>query len=131
LRDKEEFKETFAAQLAPSGGDHVTSDPAISLVDGGVIRVDGEMHGARNGTTAALIDTLMSNKNLVSGKATGFTFNYFLSIFSLIARVNFLILSLSLATTKEEEGRVKERERREKGGRTAAVKQRGSLLRQP
>ena len=63
----EEFKETFDSQLAPSsGGGHVTSDPAISLVDGGVIRVDGEMHTARNGTTAALVDTLMANKNLVS-----------------------------------------------------------------
>lgn len=61
----DKFKETFDAQLAPapSGSDHVTSDPAISLVDGGLIRVDGE---TRNGTTAALIDTLMANKNLVS-----------------------------------------------------------------
>ena len=67
LRDVEEFKETFDSQLAASlGGGHVTSDPAISLVDGGVIRVDGEMHTARNGTTAALVDTLMANKNLVS-----------------------------------------------------------------
>ena len=67
MRDVEEFKETFDSQLAPSSGDgHVTSDPAISLVDGGVIRVDGEMHTARNGTTAALVDTLMASKNLVS-----------------------------------------------------------------
>ena len=60
----EDFKETFDAQLAPAGGDHVTSDPAISLVDGGLIRVDGEV--ARNGTTAAVVDTIVASKNLVS-----------------------------------------------------------------
>ena len=60
----EDFKETFDAQLAPSGSGHVTSDPSISLVDGGLIRVDGEI--ARNGTTAAVIDTIVAGKNLVS-----------------------------------------------------------------
>ena len=33
----------------------------LSLVGGGLIRVDGEIHVAKNGTTAALIDTLMAN----------------------------------------------------------------------
>jgi hypothetical protein len=130
----EEFKETFDAQLAPSGGDHVTSDPAISLVDGGVIRVDGEMHGARNGTTAALIDTLMSNKNLVSGKELVISpFKFFCPFFSLTVRLNFLTLCLNPATTEKEEGeeRVRERERREKGGRTAVARQQGSSLRRP
>ena len=68
LRDMEGFRKTFDAQLAPAptGGGHVTSDPAISLVDGGLIMVDGETHVVRNGTTAAVVEALMANKNLVS-----------------------------------------------------------------
>ena len=67
LRDIKDFKEAFDAQRAlnrsPCSG-HMTSDPAVSLVDGGdSIRVDGEK--ARNGTTAAMIDTIMTGKNLV------------------------------------------------------------------
>ena len=181
----EEFKETFDAQLAPSSSGHVTSDPAISL-DGGLIRVDGEIHVARNGTTAALIDTLVANKSLVSELSskhaniiqnlwelkTGgrrdipplkltltrlpptsvFTYKtdfshpisvstpyrrcwfdhsfiFVLLFFSLIVHVTSLTLSSSPAT-KMQAVRVRERERREKGGRTVA-RQRGSWSRQP
>ena len=63
-RDMEDFKETFDAQLTQSGSDDVISDTAISLVDCGLVRVDGET--ARNGTTAAVVDTLVANRNLVS-----------------------------------------------------------------
>ena len=63
-RDMEDFKETFDAQLTQSGSDDVISDTAISLVDSGLVRVDGET--ARNGTTAAVVDTLVANRNLVS-----------------------------------------------------------------
>lgn len=64
LRDMDDLKETFDAQLAPSGSGHVTSDPAISLVDDGLMRIDSEL--ARNGTTAGIVDTIVSNRNLVS-----------------------------------------------------------------
>ena len=66
VEDMDNFKETFNAQQAPSGQScdaRVTSDTAVSLVDGGVFRVDGEK--ARNGTTAGMIDTLVAGKNLV------------------------------------------------------------------
>ena len=66
VKDMESFKETFYVQQAPSNQScdvHVTSDTAVSLVDSGVIRVDGE--NARNGTTAGMIDTLVAGKNLV------------------------------------------------------------------
>ena len=62
----EDFRDFINKQLVPnppSCDGHVISDPAISLVDSGVIKVDGTI--VDDGTAAAVISMVASGKNLV------------------------------------------------------------------
>ena len=63
--------EAFNAQLQLSCDGHMISDPAVSLVDGGVMRIEADK--AKNGTTAAVVDTIITGKNLVR-ESNGNTF---------------------------------------------------------